>query len=153
MIANNRDDKYLDKLIAQKFSASFMNNVKWVKLISLTVANTSGFRKCLVKLIWEEQENLRELLFDEDTEFDFNYYNSAMEAMVSGEPAGWYAYKEIEWLDFPGVIKDSTGSIMTKQDLQQIQNLLATIGEFETEITADKLRIYCYRRKVTPNFS
>ena len=101
---NYRDGNYLDELIQQKFSTSLMSDSKWVKLIAALVANHMEVSACLVKPIWDEENPSRRLLFDENTHYNFDYYTSAMESMVSGKPRGWYAYKEIEWLDFPRLV-------------------------------------------------
>ncbi|MDO7846815.1 hypothetical protein Q5H92_10640 [Hymenobacter sp. M29] len=95
-----------------------------------------------VKLIWEEARVERGLLFDENTSYAFNYYATAMEAMVSGSPrlGGWVAYKEIEWLDFP---QFAAGA---EQKLGQLQQQLAQIGQFRVEESADNLRLYAYLR-------
>ena len=141
---HSREDHYLDKLIQQKFSASFMSNSKWVKLIATLVANVDIVKECLVKPIWEEQEPTRHLRFDENTYYDFDYYASAMESMVSGNPRGWYAYKEIEWLDFPRFITGRVKAVPVTQDLEAIELLLSKVGEFRLELTEENLRLYAY---------
>jgi hypothetical protein len=84
------------------------------------------------------------LQFDEHTRYDFDYYASAMEPMVSGKPSGWYAYKEIEWLDFPRLVvtKGKAESIM--QDLDGIKLMLTGVGQFQLELTQENLRLYAY---------
>lgn len=138
-----REDKYLDEFIRQKFSMPLMSNSKWVKLIAALVANTDVVKECLVKPIWEEQEPTRHLQFDEHTHYNFDYYASAMETMVSGKPTGWYAYKEIEWLDFPRFTTKGK-AVSTEQDLEQIELLLNNMGQFQLELTEEKLRLYAY---------
>lgn len=139
-----REDQYLDKLIQQKFSVSLMSNSKWVKLIAAIVANVDIVKECLVKPIWEEQEPTRHLLFDENTYYDFDYYASAVESMVSGNPRGWYAYKEIEWLDFPRFITMKEKVLPVTQDLEAIELLLSEVGQFQLELTEENLRLYAY---------
>jgi hypothetical protein len=139
-----REDRYLDELIEQKSSVSLRSNAKWVKLIAALVAHADTIKECLVKLVWEEQEPIRHLQFDEHTRYDFDYYASAMESMVSGKPSGWYAYKEIEWLDFPRLVvtKGKAESIM--QDLDGIKLMLTGVGQFQLELTQENLRLYAY---------
>jgi hypothetical protein len=134
-LIDNRDDKFLDKIIQEKFTANFMNNKKWVKLISTLVSNQDKIKKCLIKPIWEDLEPTRHLIIDESTTYNFDYYDNSMEAMVSGTPRGWYTYKEIEWLDFPK---------REDQNLTEIQDLLNQIGQFKTELTNSNLRLYAY---------
>lgn len=134
----------LDKIIREKHLTTLMNNRKWVKLISTLVAHAAEIKQCNVKLIWEDEPILRELLFDEDTGYNFDYYETSMEAMISGNPKGWYEYKEIEWLDFPRFIKDSD---TTGQNLERIQKLFLELGEFETHLDENNLRLYAYHRQ------
>lgn len=75
-----------------------MNNAKWVKLLDALIKNDHLIPEILLKLVWDE--NLRKLHLDGTTSWNFDYYPKAMESMVSGRPYGWYAYKEIEWIEF-----------------------------------------------------
>jgi hypothetical protein len=84
------------------------------------------------------------LQFDEHTHYDFDYYASAMEAMVSGKPTGWYAYKEIEWLDFPGLVTTKGKAASASQDLEAIKLLLINVGQFQLELKQGRLRLYAY---------
>lgn len=113
-----------------------------MKLLGTLVKNWPAVHACRVKLIWEEASVERRLLFDEDTSYAFNYYANAMEAMVSGRPrlGGWVAYKEIQWVDFPRFPEGK------EQDLEQLEQQLAQIGQFRTAESADNLRLYAYVR-------
>jgi hypothetical protein len=62
-----------------------------------------------------------------------------MEAMISGNPRGFYEYKEIEWLDFPKQI-----NAVETQDLDHIQQIINTLGEFRIDIDQDNLRLWAY---------
>ncbi|WP_223649434.1 hypothetical protein [Hymenobacter psoromatis] len=139
-----QEDNYLDELIQQKFTTSLMSDSKWVRLIAALVTNHAEIKQCLVKPIWDEEEPTRELLFDENTYYDFDYYATAMESMVSGKPRGWYAYKEIEWLDFPHLITSCKTKATLMQDLEVIQKVLDDTGQFALERTSDNLRLYAY---------
>jgi hypothetical protein len=95
------DEAGLDKLIGKTQLQPLLSNAKWVKLLTGLVQQWPLVQECQVKLIWEEAYSGRHLLFNEQTSYDFDYYAHAMEAMVSGAPRGWYAYREVEWLTFP----------------------------------------------------
>lgn len=146
MPVHHRDDIYLDKLIKQKFSASFMNNSKWVKVISALVEISSEIKECKVKPIWDDKEPFRQLLLDENTKYGFDFYETAMEAMVSDKPTGWYSYKEIEWLDFPAMVKNDKHEIPAQQNLPLIKDIIDKLGQYMTELTPDNLRLYAYFR-------
>lgn len=137
---HHRDDAYLREVIREKFSTSLMSDSKWVKLLDALVANVAEVKLCLVKPIWEETAPHRQLWIDEPTRYNFDYYATAMEAMVSGKPRGWYAYKEIEWLDFPRIV-NATGAT---QDLEAIKHILDSAGQFALNSTPDNLRLYAY---------
>lgn len=121
-----------------------MNNSKWVKLISALVDNSSLIMECKVKPIWDDSEPKRYLRIDENTQFGFDFYDTAMEAMVSGEPTGWYAYKEIEWLDFPKVTSSVNNKLPIQQNLQFIKTIIENLGQYKLEMTQDNLRLYAY---------
>ena len=138
-----RNDNSLDKLITSRHLIPIMSNSKWVKLLTVLVENHRIVLECGVKLIWEDEGVKRLLVIDEHTSYNFDYYDTALEAMISGSPVlnGWCAYKEIEWLDFPRFI----GNIESeKQDITSIQQKIAGIGQFRLELSDDRLRLYAY---------
>ena len=141
--AIERDDAALDKVILSANLHPLMSNAKWVKLITTLVENWSLVQECKVKLIWEDKSVYRRLAIDEHTSYQFNYYASAMEAMIIGSPRlGWAAYKEIEWLDFPRFSSDKAVS----QDLIAIQQKIEAVGKFQMDLSPDNLRLYAYQR-------
>ncbi|MDQ2771602.1 MAG: hypothetical protein M3Y54_14015 [Bacteroidota bacterium] len=141
--ATKRDDAALDKVILAANLYPLMSNVKWVKLIATLVENWSLVQECKVKLIWEDESVDRWLAIDEHTSCQFNYYASAMEAMIIGSPRlGWAAYKEIEWLDFPRFYSDKT----VTQDLTAIQQKIEAVGKFQMDLSLENLRLYAYQR-------
>lgn len=137
-----RDDASLDKLIATTQLHPLMSNAKWVKLIAALVEHWQLVRQCRVKLIWEDVSTERYLLLDEHTRYNFDYYATAVEAMITGRPRGWYAYKEIEWLEFPRFPSGESEA----QHLEAIQQRIEAIGQFQLLLDGDKLRLYAYLR-------
>lgn len=132
----------LDKLLARTQLQPLLSDTKWVKLLTSLVRQWPSVQECQVKLIWEEAYMGRQLLFNEYTSYNFDYYAHAMEAMVSGVPRGWYAYREVEWLAFPQLTSDK-GVV---QDLEALQQHLAVIGQFRLVRSPDSLRLYAYHR-------
>jgi hypothetical protein len=51
---NAPGDDFLDRVVSERGSVSYLNNVKWVKLLHALVANHDLIKECQVKLIWEE---------------------------------------------------------------------------------------------------
>ncbi|MVN75817.1 hypothetical protein GO988_05705 [Hymenobacter sp. HMF4947] len=139
-----REDGYLTELIQQKFSTSLMSNCKWVKLIAALVGNWCEIKQCLVKPIWDEENPTRQLLIAKHTTYGFDYYASAIESMVLGNPRGWYAYKEIEWLDFPRLVILDEGAPPIVQDLVASKTIIDKAGQYTIELTQDNLRLYAY---------
>jgi len=125
-----------------------MSNSKWVKLITKLVEHHSLIKECRVKLLGEDYTSLRTLRIDEYVTFNFDYYPAAMEAMISGKPRGWYAYDQIEWLDFPSEVADAKGRAGA-QDIAVIQHRIAEVGQFQLALTADNLRLYAYQQAQT----
>ncbi|ALD22204.1 hypothetical protein [Hymenobacter sp. DG25A] len=141
--AARRDDDALDRVILTAKLHPLMSNAKWVKLITTLVTNWHLVQACQVKLIWEDIDVERWLLIDEDKSYLFDYYPSAMEAMITGTPRlGWAAYKEIEWLDFPRFPSNKA----VTQDLHTIQQKIEEVGHFQMDTSPDNLRLYAYQR-------
>ena len=142
-VAVNRGEEALDKLILAAQLQPLLSNAKWVKLLTTLVAQWPLVQACQVKLIWDDVSNERWLQLDEHTSYQFDYYASAMEAMISGKPQlSWAAYKEIEWLDFPRFLSPKA----VEQDLPALQQHLAAVGQFRLEASPDHLRLYAYHR-------
>jgi hypothetical protein len=144
-----RKDIYLDKIIEKDFSTTLMNDSKWVKLIATLIKNSVHIKECRVKPIWDDTSK-RKLLVDENKQFEIDFYKNSMESMVSGNPKGWYAYKEIEWLDFPKFIEadlENEISNHTEQDLLLIKSIIEEAGSFFMETSDSNLRLYAYVRK------
>ena len=139
-----RDDIYLDKIIKQNFSASFMSDSKWLKLISALVDNCSRIKKCIVKPIWDDNKPSRQLLLTNEKQYGLDFYDSAMEAMVSGQPTGWYSYKEIEWLDFPAMLTNINGTSTVRQETEFIKTLIEKLGQYKIDDFDGNLRLYAY---------
>jgi hypothetical protein len=141
--AIKRDDEALDKVILAAQLQPLLSNTKWVRLLTTLIAQWPLVQACQVKLIWEDARVERWLHLDEHTSYQFNYYASAMEAMISGKPPlGWTAYKEIEWLDFPRFFSPKA----VEQDLLAIQQRLEAVGQFWLEASPEQLRLYAYHR-------
>ena len=121
-----------------------MSNSKWVRLIGVLVNNWFEIKECLVKPIWNDAAPSHRLIIDEHTTYGVDYYASAMESMVVGNRGGWYAYKEIEWLDFPKMVVTKEGVPPITQDLEAIKAVIDKAGQFTTELTQDELRLYAY---------
>lgn len=136
-----QDDEFLDRVISKRGLVGYLNNAKWVKLLHALVTHNDLIKECQVKLIWEEKPTGRLLLLDENTEYQFDYYDRAMEAMITGKPHGWWAYREIEWLEFP---RYPTGK-SDEQDFTAIQSVLASVGQFPLVLTDSSLRVEAYR--------
>lgn len=136
-----REDKFLDQIINKRSLIGYLNNAKWVRLLHALVAHHHLIKECQVKLLWEEKPTGRLLRIDENTKYQFDYYDQAMEAMITGKPYGWWAYREIEWLEFP---RYSTGK-SSEQDLTAIQSVLASVGQIPLVLTGDALRLEAYR--------
>jgi len=51
MKTENITSEKIDKIILEKYTGSFMNNSKWVKLIQKIIENFDVIKKCTVKLM------------------------------------------------------------------------------------------------------
>lgn len=133
---NDRLMKSIEKEVS-KFSQHFMSNAKWIKLIDHLVDNMDEIKKIQFKRI--QDDIIGELYLDENSSFEFDYWNTAFEGINSF--GGWLQYKEIEYLSFPKLIDRNT-----EQNLEKISAVIQTIGQFHLETDENELRLICYKK-------
>lgn len=127
----------IEKIILEKYSGSFMNNSKWVKLIQKLIENFDVIKKCNVKLIYDDV--IRSLIITGDEQYNLDFYLNSMEGMLNNPiVSGWTVYKEIEWISFPYDTE-------TVQDMLKIRLEIQMLGKFNDELTDDYYRIYAYK--------
>ena len=133
-IVNSKANK-IDQIIKDRFSASLMNNTKWVKMINtLTYKFDNVFLN--YKLIYDI--DVKGILFDMADIQPFFI-----------EPI---LYKEVEWIEFPNEYEDwinennlKAGKKTFKQNIDEIKSELDKIGIFDMEFYDDKIRLYGYK--------
>lgn len=134
---NPNDDlmKSIEKEVS-KFSQHLMSNAKWIKLIDHLVNNMDEIKKIQFKRV--QDDRIGELYLDENSSFEFDYWQTAFEGINSF--GGWLQYKEIEYLSFPEKVDSKT-----EQDLEKISTIIQTIGEFYLESDKNELKLICYK--------
>lgn len=137
MKTENITSEKIQKIILEKYTGSFMNNSKWVKLIRKIVENFDVIKKCTVKLIYDDEIRLLNITGDE--QYDLDFYSNSMEGMLTNPIVpGWTVYKEIEWISFPYDAE-------VVQDILKIKEQIQMLGEFNDELTDNYYRIYAYK--------
>ena len=126
----------IEKAVSQ-FSQHLMSNSKWIRLIDAIVENSFAFGKIQFKKI--QNNCIGELFINEDSIFEFDYWQNAFEG--NNSLGGWLEYKEIEFLIFPKNINSKV-----TQDLDQIEKHIKNIGEFCIERNENELKLICYKR-------
>ena len=130
------------------FSGQFMNNSKWTKLFKELSNNSIEIKKCLIKSVFDNI--LREIKIPNADKFNESFSKTGTNDNITfGGPC---AFKEIEQIIFPQ--EWTTDRQMRNQKLEQriynqnienIKNIIDSIGKFETEIYNGNLIIYGYR--------
>lgn len=128
---DNQNEKEIEKAIS-KFSYHLMSNSKWIKLIENLVENSKYISTIEFKMVLSEK--IGEIYLDENTSFDFDYYQIGIEGINSLK--GWILYKEIEYLKF---------SKNGKQDVSKIKSIIDSIGKFEFIENENELKLLCYK--------
>lgn len=123
----------VDSLIRERFSSSYMSDAKWVRLLEALVVLQPPIRLCTAKLVWDDEP--RAMRIPESSALGTDYYENAMEGMISGAPRGFYRYKEIEWIELP--VRGTDANIVASQ--------IRNAGEFEMISSDTGLRLYAYR--------
>lgn len=115
------------------FSVSYMSNSKWVKLLNGLTAIDDLECQAFIKLIWDN--SVRHFYLNNELQYEFDYFDSSMESLISGSPKGFYDYKEIEWLSISAAPKQINS--MTK--------IINDIGKFELKCDKNEVKIYAYK--------
>ena len=130
-------DREIEKAVS-RFSEHLMSNSKWVRLINKLVDNSEKIKKIKFKKV--QLDKVGELYLEENTTFGFDYWQNGFEGCNS--LGGWLVYKEIEYLIFPRIVDKASA---TEQDLDEILNLIKSVGQFELEIDEEKVKLICYK--------
>lgn len=131
----------VDKLIHNKYSSALMNNSKWVKLIQKLVDNHEIIGKCYIKLVYDEK--IRELKIQGYEQYNLDFYQQALESMVTEVMSGWTYYKEIEWISFPRDYEHKGKN--KQQNIKNIAEVIYSIGQFNESLTEESFTIYGYK--------
>jgi len=124
-----------DKVIKKSFSAAYMNNTKWYKLIEKL---TDNFETVYLnyKLIYNNSVK-------------GHHFDTADFEPFFLEPI---LYKEIEWIEIPSNYESwvstsnrKAGKKLYHQDLNEIKSEIDKIGNFELDVQEDKIRLYAYK--------
>ena len=127
-------DKKLEKAL-ERFDASYMSNAKWEKL--------------LTRLTYESEEIFfsYKLVYDEDIRQ--NSIDLPDDASFFIEPI---IYKEVEWIAFPAIYEDfvshnnlKAGKKAYHQDIDRIEQIIHSLGQFLLERSEGSLKLYAYR--------
>jgi len=110
-----------------------MSNAKWVKLLGALSKLNLEQAVASVKLVWDK--DVRSIRLDNNLEFNFDYYASSMESMISGYPKGFYEYKEIEWLQIKA----------PSEVIEQIESSLNNVGKFCVNHSSECIQILAYK--------
>ncbi|NNV56892.1 hypothetical protein [Limnovirga soli] len=137
-IANDKQvDREIEKAIS-KFSQHLMSNAKWVRLIDKLANSFDIVKRVEFKKV--QNDLVGELYLNADTTIGFDYWQNGFEGHNS--LGGWLTFKEIEFLIFPRNV-DRDNNIV--QDLDQIMQLVISIGEFSIDLNEDRLKLNCYQ--------
>ena len=110
-----------------------MSNHKWVKLLKCLSSIVNLSCDFSVKLVWDD--NVRKLHLDETVQYQLDYYDASLEAMISGNPKGFYDYKEIEWLAIEG----------HSEQILKVKDALNTLGQFDFVANLHQLKVFAYK--------
>ncbi|MCF6352608.1 MAG: hypothetical protein L3J06_06325 [Cyclobacteriaceae bacterium] len=128
------------------FSGSFMNDSKWSKLFkALSLQNIA--KKCLIKDVMDDY--LRELEIPAIEQYSMTFNEKGINDIMIGGPSN---FKSIEHIEFPKEWtierKMRTETLTPKkqeQNIDQIEKLIKTVGNFEMDCNYEKIVLYGYR--------
>ncbi|WP_262149109.1 hypothetical protein [Chryseobacterium foetidum] len=129
-------NREIDKAVAG-YSQHLISNSKWIRLIKGIVENADDFKKIQFKKI--QNNNIGQLFINEDSTFEFDYWQNGFEG--NNSLSGWLEYREIEYLVFAKIVSSENDI----QDLNQIKSIIEKIGQFDIEINDVELKLICYK--------
>ncbi|WP_162056335.1 hypothetical protein [Pontibacter pamirensis] len=141
--------KYRAKLTKKldTFSGRYMSNTKWSKLFKVLSQNHELIGKCLIKDVWDNV--LREIRIPRIDGYSVVFNEKGINDTMTGGPT---SFKEIQWIEFPSkwTVNRPMGqqileSFTYYQDISEISNKIAGIGELEIELSPEKLIVYGYK--------
>ncbi len=125
-----------------------MNNSKWIKIFKILSNNSAEIKKCLIKNIFDD--NLREITISKTHNFKESFSKTGINDNIIY--CGPSSYKEIEQIIFPQewtinrkMKNEKLAPKTYNQNIENIKNLLISIGKTEIEITNGNLILYGYR--------
>ncbi|WP_345886907.1 DUF6678 family protein [Shewanella algae] len=124
---NEKRDKQwdrLDTLISRNFSASYMSNAKWVKLLKAACSLYPGVSEFKYKLVYSDEVK-SSIIEQYEEQIDDHWFI---------EPS---IYKEIEWIEFPFDLNPR---------LIELEKIIDQLGKFEIHHTSTGLRIMGYAK-------
>jgi hypothetical protein len=110
-----------------------MSDAKWVRMLTMLSETIDSSIAITAKLVWDSEPRS---MWIRDAVYDFDFYATAMEAMIGGYPRGWHDYREIEWIMFSG----------SNEVLRTLKNRLDSVGMFDLEWSSTDLQLFAYRR-------
>jgi len=135
-----RIEERLKKLIKRDFDCSFMSNSKWRKLFRALAPLK------LEQAYWKFVD-CKDEFRDRFVEEKYLMERFIGDCCLSrGEP---FAYRRIQWVEIPTIGTnyqyEKIPQMNFKQDIEAVESILESIGEFETEITERGIRIYGHK--------
>ena len=135
-IVNHRSKKF-KSIIELKYSASYLNNTKWEKLLNNLIEEMN---EVVVKYKLVYDDVIKETIIDMIDDRPFFI-----------EPI---LYEEIEWIEFPKQYENwvnennkKAGKKTYHQDVNILMEHLKMIGEFNLDIFESGIRLYAYQTK------
>jgi len=117
----NKQWERLDSIISREYSASYMSNSKWVKLLKAVCVHHADIPALNYKLVYSDE--IKTTYIEEYEEhIDNNWFREPL------------IYKEIEWLEFP---------VIGNQNLELALNKL---GQFQLVKTDTSIRVLGYAK-------
>ena len=124
---NEKRDKQWDRLdsfISRNFSASYMSNAKWVKLLKAACPFYPDVQLMNYKLVYTDEVKCS-FIEEHEEQIDHHWFI---------EPS---IYKEIEWVEFP---------IEGNSKLEDFEKVINQLGKFQLLKTSTGLRILGYAK-------
>jgi hypothetical protein len=88
-----------------------------------------------------QKEHEGDLYINANSKFEFDYWKIGFEG--NNSMGGWLLYKEIEYLVFPKIVDERKG---VEQDLEKIEAVINSVGQFVLERDEAFLKLCCYQK-------
>ena len=129
--------------IRREFPHAYMSNTKWRRMFEALEKSGIEIEQVVLKLIREDEPKT----CSPPGSYLVDPPHAAIDNLCPGGPV---EFREIEWLEYPAIARferpNNVPARAVEQDLDAIESLIRSLGEYPVQRSSDAVRIIGYSR-------